>query len=58
MMARWDSHAILTYVKDAPLITIPREYLKGMKVVAVSGEDGVVKQFKDKVTKDLKSLQK
>ena len=45
MMARWDSHAILTYVKDAPLITITHEYLKGTKVAAVASEGGVVKKF-------------
>ena len=58
MMARWDSHAILTYVKDAPLITITHEYLKGTKVEPVAGKDGIIKKFDEKVSRDLKALQK
>ena len=58
MMARWDSHAILTYVKDAPLITITHEYRKGAMVAVAAGEDEAGRKFKDKVTADLRTLQK
>ena len=58
MMARWDSHAILTYVKDAPLITITHEYRKGAMVAVAAGGDDGDKKFKDKVTNDLKKLHK
>ena len=57
MMARWDSHAILTYVKDAPLITITHEYRRGAKVAVAAGDDDVGNKFKDQVTSDLNILQ-
>ena len=62
LMARWDSHAVLIYVKDAPLINITTEYKKGSKVMITAGEDKEKKkkltgQFHDKIMKQLTDLQ-
>ena len=61
LMARWDSHAVLIYVKDAPLINITSEYRKGSNViVAASGEEEkkqITGQFHAKIMKQLMDLQ-
>ena len=61
LMARWDSHAVLIYVKDAPLINITTEYKKGSKVMITAGDEKEKKkltgQFNSKIMKQLTDLQ-
>ena len=59
LMARWDSNAVLRYIKDAPLITITGEFKRGvraLKIKAIEDKHQEFKGFSKKALADLQAL--
>ena len=60
-LARWDSHCVLRYAKDAPLKNITAEYKRGLRQEKLKELGGtthtVVKNMSDAVTKILKQME-
>ena len=59
LMARWDSNAVLKYIKDAPLITITGEFKRGvraLKIKAIEDKHHEFKGFSKKALADLQAL--
>ena len=58
-MARWETHCVLRYLKDSPLINITKAYRDGGQAIKVgaSGEETLaIKKFGQQTLKQLEEL--